>query len=62
MEKLQELVEVKLELDDDLSNREALVPQVEDLGLEGFVCVDVGHGSKSFRVVLKIRNRQVEHK
>lgn len=43
MEKLQELVEVKLELDDDLSNREALVPQVEDLGLEGFVCVDVGH-------------------
>ena len=43
MEKLQELVEVKMELDDDLPYRAALVPQVEDLGLERFVLVDVGH-------------------
>ena len=43
MEKLQELVEVKMELRDDLPYRAALVPQVEDLGLERFVLVDVGH-------------------
>ena len=43
MEKLQELVKVKMELDDDLPYRAALVPQVEDLGLERFVLVDVGH-------------------
>jgi hypothetical protein len=48
MEKLQELVEVKMEFYDDLPYRAALVPQVEDLGLERFVLVDVGHGSKSF--------------
>ena len=44
MEKLQELVEVKMKLDDNLPYRAALVPQVEDLGLERFVLVDVGHG------------------
>ena len=43
MEKLQELVEVKMELRDDLPYRAGLVPQVEDLGLERFVLVDVGH-------------------
>lgn len=41
MEKLQELVEVKMEIRDDLPYREALVPQVEDLGLERFVLVYV---------------------
>ena len=43
MEKLQELVEVKMDLDDNLPYRAALVPQVEDIGLERFVLVDVGH-------------------
>lgn len=39
-----------MELDDDLPYRAALVPQVEDLGLERFVLVDVGHLALSLKI------------